>query len=56
MNEPQQRAIATSQHSGIGNEELSRRNEDQLYLALGSARMGTWDWLLANMPPASPSL
>ncbi|MBV9732805.1 MAG: PAS domain-containing protein, partial [Verrucomicrobia bacterium] len=44
MNEPQQLAIATSQHSGIGEEELSRRNKDQLYLALSSVRMGTWDW------------
>src|ERR1700740_540376 len=48
MNEPQQLAIATSQHSGIGNEELSRRNKDQLDLALGSARMGTWDWYLLD--------
>jgi PAS domain S-box-containing protein len=48
MNEPQQPAIATSQHAGIGNEELSRRNKDQLYLALGSARMGTWDWYLLD--------
>src|ERR1700757_1400402 len=48
MNEPQQRAIATSQHSGIGNEELSCRNKDQLYLALSSARMGTWDWYLLD--------
>jgi sigma-B regulation protein RsbU (phosphoserine phosphatase) len=44
MNEPQQPTIATSEHSGTGKEELSRRNEDQLYLALSSARMGTWDW------------
>ena len=43
MNEPQQPPIATSEHSGTGNEELSRRN-DQLCLALSSARMGTWDW------------
>jgi sigma-B regulation protein RsbU (phosphoserine phosphatase) len=48
MNEPQQPAIPTSQHSGIGNEELSRRNDDQLYLALSSARMGTWDWYLLD--------
>ena len=48
MNEPQQPAIATSEHSGTGNEELSRRNEDQLYLALSSARMGTWDWYLLD--------
>ena len=48
MNEPQQLATATSQHSGIGNEELSRRNKDQLYLALSSARMGTWDWYLLD--------
>ena len=40
--------MATSQHSGIGNEELSRRNKDQLYLALNSARMGTWDWYLLD--------
>jgi len=44
MNESQQPDIATSEHSGTGKEELSRRNEDQLYLALSSARMGTWDW------------
>ncbi len=43
MNEPQQPAIATSECSGTGNEELSRKKEDQLYLALSSARMGTWD-------------
>jgi PAS domain-containing protein len=48
MNEPQQPAIPTSQYSGIGNEELSRRNDDQLYLALSSARMGTWDWYLLD--------
>jgi PAS domain-containing protein len=36
MNEPQQPAIATSEHSGIGNEELSLR-KDQLHLALSSA-------------------
>jgi phosphoserine phosphatase RsbU/P len=43
MNEPQQPPVPTSEHSGTGNEELSRRN-DQLCLALSSARMGTWDW------------
>jgi phosphoserine phosphatase RsbU/P len=48
MNEPQQLAIATSQHSGIGTEELSRRNQDQLCLALSSAGMGTWDWYLLD--------
>src|ERR1700746_1713170 len=48
MNEPQQPTIATSEHSGTGKEELSRRNEDQLYLALSSARMGTWDWHLLD--------
>ena len=48
MNEPQQPAISTSEHSGIGNEELLRRNKDQLYLALSSARMGTWDWYLLD--------
>ena len=47
MNEPQQPPIATSEHSGTGNEELSRRN-DQLCLALSSARMGTWDWDLID--------
>ena len=48
MNEPQRLANATSQHSGIGHEELSRWNKDQLYLALSSARMGTWDWYLLD--------
>jgi phosphoserine phosphatase RsbU/P len=48
MNEPQPLASATSQHSGIGDEELSRRNKDQLYLALSSVRMGTWDWYLLD--------
>ena len=48
MNEPHQPAIATSEHSGTGKEELSRRSEDQLYLALSSARMGTWDWHLLD--------
>ena len=48
MNEPHQPAIAMSEHSGTGKEELSRRNKDQLYLALSSARMGTWDWDLLD--------
>jgi sigma-B regulation protein RsbU (phosphoserine phosphatase) len=48
MNEPHQLAIAMSEPSGTGKEELSRRNEDQLYLALSSARMGTWDWDLLD--------
>jgi hypothetical protein len=48
MNEPQRPAIPTNQHSGIGNEELSRRNKDQLDLALSSAGMGTWDWYLID--------
>jgi PAS domain S-box-containing protein len=48
MNEPHQPAIARSEHSGTEKEELSRRNEDQLYLALSSARMGTWDWHLLD--------
>jgi sigma-B regulation protein RsbU (phosphoserine phosphatase) len=48
MNEPQGLANATSQHSGIGNDELSRRNKDHLDLALSSARMGTWDWYLLD--------
>jgi sigma-B regulation protein RsbU (phosphoserine phosphatase) len=47
MNEPQQPPIAKSEHSETGNEELSRRN-DQLCLALSSARMGTWDWDLID--------
>ncbi len=41
MNEPQQPAMATSEHASTG-------NEDQLYLALSSARMGTWDWYLLD--------
>ena len=44
MNEPQEPALAKSERSGTGTEELSRRNEDKLYLALSSARMGSWDW------------
>jgi phosphoserine phosphatase RsbU/P len=48
MNEPQRLADVTSQHSGIGNEELARRNKDHLDLALSSARMGTWDWYLLD--------
>src|SRR5258707_12316991 len=48
MNEAQQPAMATSEPSGIGDEELSLRNKDQLYLALSSARMGTWDWYLLD--------
>jgi sigma-B regulation protein RsbU (phosphoserine phosphatase) len=47
MNEPQQLPIATSEHSGTANEEPSRKN-DQLCLALSSARMGTWDWDLID--------
>jgi phosphoserine phosphatase RsbU/P len=47
MNKPQQPAITTSKHSETANEELSRRN-DQLCLALSSARMGTWDWDLID--------
>jgi sigma-B regulation protein RsbU (phosphoserine phosphatase) len=45
MNEPQPPPMATSEHSA--NEELSRKN-DQLCLALSSARMGTWDWDLID--------
>jgi len=48
MNDSQQPAITASEYSGSGKEELSRRNEDQLYLALSSARMGTWDWHLLD--------
>ena len=48
MNEPHQPAIAISERLGLGKEELSRRNEDQLYLALSSARMGAWDWHLLD--------
>ena len=48
MNEPHQPAIAISEYSELGKEELSHRNEDQLYLALSSARMGTWDWYLLD--------
>ena len=48
MNEPQKLATASNKHSGVGNEELSHRNKDQLYLALSSARMGTWDWYLLD--------
>lgn len=48
MNEPQGLANATSQHSGMGNEEVSRRNKDYLDLALSSARMGTWNWSLLD--------
>jgi sigma-B regulation protein RsbU (phosphoserine phosphatase) len=47
MNEPQHPPIAPSEHSETGNEELSHRN-DQLCLALSSARMGTWDWDLID--------
>src|SRR6202051_5376531 len=48
MNDSQQPAIKASEYSGSGKEELSRRNEDQLYLALSAARMGTWDWDLLD--------
>jgi sigma-B regulation protein RsbU (phosphoserine phosphatase) len=48
MNDSQQPAITASEYSGSGKEELSRRNEDQLFLALSSARMGTWDWHLLD--------
>src|ERR1700676_4745078 len=48
MNDSQQPAITASEYSGSGKEKLSRRNEDQLYLALSSARMGTWDWHLLD--------
>src|ERR1700731_3126240 len=48
MNASQQPSITASEYSGSGKEELSRRNEDQLYLALSSARMGTWDWHLLD--------
>jgi sigma-B regulation protein RsbU (phosphoserine phosphatase) len=44
MNEPQEPAAAKSERSETGTEELCRRNEDKLYLALSSARMGSWDW------------
>jgi phosphoserine phosphatase RsbU/P len=48
MNDSQQPAIPASDYAGGGKEELSRRNEDQLYLALSSTRMGTWDWQLLD--------
>jgi phosphoserine phosphatase RsbU/P len=48
MNEPQQPLPASSERSKAGREELSRRNEDLLYLALSSARMGTWEWYLPD--------
>jgi sigma-B regulation protein RsbU (phosphoserine phosphatase) len=48
MNEPNQPAVATGENSETEKEELSRRNEDQLNLALSSARMGTWDWHLLD--------
>jgi phosphoserine phosphatase RsbU/P len=48
MNEPQQPAPTTGEHPVIGNEELSRRHNDRLYLALSSARMGTWEWYLLD--------
>src|ERR1700692_2207386 len=48
MNDSQQPAVTASEYSGSGKEELSRRNEDQLYLALSSTRMGTWDWYLLD--------
>jgi PAS domain-containing protein len=44
MNEPPEPALAKSERSGIETEDLSRRNEDKLYLALSSACMGSWDW------------
>src|SRR5690348_3234679 len=48
MNEPQQPLLTSSELSVAGREELSRRNEDLLYLALRSARMGTWEWHLPD--------
>jgi PAS domain S-box-containing protein len=47
MNEPQQSPMTTSESSGTAYEELSRRN-DQLSLALSSARIGTWNWDLID--------
>ena len=44
MNEPQEPTLAESERSETWTEELSHRNEDKLYLALSSARMGSWDW------------
>ncbi|MBV8142383.1 MAG: SpoIIE family protein phosphatase [Verrucomicrobia bacterium] len=44
MNEPLDPALAKSERVGTGREELSRRTEDKLYLALSSAGMGSWDW------------
>jgi sigma-B regulation protein RsbU (phosphoserine phosphatase) len=48
MNEPQQPLHASSERSGAEKEQLSRRNEDLLHLALSSARMGTWEWHLID--------
>jgi sigma-B regulation protein RsbU (phosphoserine phosphatase) len=48
MNEPQEPTFAKSERRGTEEEELSRRNEDKLYLALSSARMGSWDWHLLD--------
>jgi len=44
MSDPQEPVFAESESLRTGNDEFSRRKEDQLSLALSSARMGTWDW------------
>ena len=44
MNDPQEPVLTKSECMRTGNEEFSRKKEDQLSLALSSARMGTWDW------------
>jgi len=44
MSDAQEPTLAKGEHSGSGTQEVSRWNEDKLYLALSSAGMGSWDW------------
>jgi sigma-B regulation protein RsbU (phosphoserine phosphatase) len=48
MNDPQEPAPANYGRLSSEREELSRWNEDKLYLALSSAGMGSWDWHLLD--------
>jgi phosphoserine phosphatase RsbU/P len=43
MKDPQEQGVTNYGHSGPKRDEPARWNEEKLYLALSSARMGTWD-------------
>ena len=48
MSDPQEQAVAKDGRSGPESGERARWHEEKLYLALSSARMGSWDWNLLD--------